>query len=306
MPYPPGPMSPRDWRTARRDWRRMQRRDREGFNDRPIEERITIFRRNLVSTGWVVGMLATINFVTSPHFPWFLFASIGMGASVVRQWSSLWAEGVTWRRIFRRDARALREGQAPTPALPPASAAEEEAAKMVPREVLLGRHGEAVRRAARDRLAILAIVDSLAPADRELLPDVVPTVNALAERAASLAQMLHHLDADITPDSLAQLEARIADVKREPEGAADRDRRLALLERQYASLQELATRRTRIFGQLESAGIALQNLKLDLLKLRSSGVQSALNEVNSATVEARALSRDIAHVLEAADEVRRL
>jgi serine/threonine-protein kinase len=65
-------------------------------------------------------------------------------------------------------------------------------------------------------------------------------------------------------------------------------------------------RRARLYGQLESAGIALQNLKLDLLKLRSSGVQSAISEVNSATVEARALSRDIAHVLEAADEVRRL
>jgi serine/threonine-protein kinase len=47
-------------------------------------------------------------------------------------------------------------------------------------------------------------------------------------------------------------------------------------------------------------------LKYDLLKLRSSGVQSAIGDVNSATVEARALSREIGHVLEAADELRKI
>jgi hypothetical protein len=299
--------------------RRRRQEEDERFAARPIEERITIFRRNLAGTGAAVGMLAGINLLTSPHFPWFLFPALGMGTAVARQWGSLWAEGVSLRRIFRRE---------PPPATPaelagggvgsthrvgagegaqlPSRAAEEAATKMVPRDVLLGPHGDAVRRAAADRLAILEIVNSLAKPDRELLPDVVPTVNALAERAASLAQMLHHLDADVTPAALAQLEARIASVKAEPEEAADRERRLSLLERQYASLRELSSRRTRLFGQLESAGIALKNLKFDLLKLRSSGVQSALGEVNSATVEARALSREIGHVLAAADEVRKL
>jgi serine/threonine-protein kinase len=95
-------------------------------------------------------------------------------------------------------------------------------------------------------------------------------------------------------------------VKREPDGTTEHERRLSMLERQHASLLQLTARRERLVGQLESVGIALQNLKLDLLKLRASGVQSAIGEVNSATVEARALSRDIGHVLEAADEVRKI
>jgi serine/threonine-protein kinase len=57
-------------------------------------------------------------------------------------------------------------------------------------------------------------------------------------------------------------------------------------------------------SQIESAGIALENLKFDLLKLRSSGVQAAMGDVASATIEARALSKEIGHVLEAADEIR--
>jgi serine/threonine-protein kinase len=42
------------------------------------------------------------------------------------------------------------------------------------------------------------------------------------------------------------------------------------------------------------------------VKLRSAGIDSALGDVTSATQEARALSRDIGHVLEGVDEVRRL
>ena len=48
----------------------------------------------------------------------------------------------------------------------------------------------------------------------------------------------------------------------------------------------------------------LQNMRLDLIALGSAGVQSALNDVTSATQEARALSRDIQIALEAAREIR--
>lgn len=298
---------------SRHDWRRYRRQQHEaGFQARPVDERIIIFRRNLVSTALLVGVLAGVNLLTTPEIPWFLFAALGMGASVMKQWSGLWAEGVTWKRIFRKpDPRALA-GESPAsylggvPAPPGPLVAQLEAARLAPRDVLDGPRGDAVRRAAEDKVTILSIVDSLGAEDRNLIPDVVPTVDGLAQRAASVAQMLHHLDRDLSPNALAQLEERMAAVRREPPEAVDRERRLSLLERQQASLRQLTTRHERLVGQLESVGIALQNLKLDLLKLRSSGVQSAIGEVNSATVEARALSRDIGHVLEAADEVRKL
>ena len=138
------------------------------------------------------------------------------------------------------------------------------------------------------------------------MPDVLPTVNALAERIASLAQMLHRLDMDVPAGTLERLDARIADVEREGPTAIDQERRLGLLKRQRTTLADLAERRARVERQLESAGLALENLRLDLLKLRSSGVQAAIHDVQNATQEARALSREIGHVLEAAEEVRRL
>ena len=59
-------------------------------------------------------------------------------------------------------------------------------------------------------------------------------------------------------------------------------------------------------AQLESASLALQNLRLDLLKLRSSGLGSAMSDVASATQEAKALSRDIGHAVDAVREVKGL
>jgi hypothetical protein len=50
----------------------------------------------------------------------------------------------------------------------------------------------------------------------------------------------------------------------------------------------------------------LQTLRLDLLKLRSTGFDSRADASAGATQEARALSRDIGRAIEAADEVRKL
>lgn len=332
-PHPPRAPAPEDWRQYREEWRRYgvdwkqysreQRRlareqARIARNTRqpappavpgqmdaqPIDRRIVRFRRSLISQGGVVAMLAGINVLTTPHFPWFLFPTLGMGIELVAQWSRLWSEGVTWGQIWHYEPHTALQ----TEREDRASLARQQAqlAKLLPRDVRESTHAEAVRRAIEDREAIVGIVESLAKPDRALLPDVIPTVNALVDRVASLAQMLHRLDADISPGMLAQIEARITQVEREPESSADRERRLALLHRQQGTLADLAKRRDRVAAQLDSAGLALQNLRLDLLKLRSSGVQSAIADVNNATVEARALSKEISHVLEAADEIRKL
>ena len=138
-----------------------------------------------------------------------------------------------------------------------------------------------------------------------MIPDIGPTIDALAERAASLATTLHRLDADVSGSSLGALDARIAALTTEPE-TTERERRLSLLQRQRKSLHDLLERRQSLANQLESAGLMLQNLKFDLLKLRSTGIGSAIEDSTSATQEARALSRDIGHVIEAADDLKNI
>jgi serine/threonine-protein kinase len=138
-----------------------------------------------------------------------------------------------------------------------------------------------------------------------MLPEVGPTVDALTERVASLATTLHRLDMDVSGATIGTLDQRIESLHNET-GSPDRQRRLSLLERQRSSLSDLLSRRQTLLTQLESASLALQNLKLDLLKLRSAGVTAAIDGGTSATQEARSVSRDIGRIIEVADDLREI
>ena len=65
-------------------------------------------------------------------------------------------------------------------------------------------------------------------------------------------------------------------------------------------------RRVRLGEQLESSLLAMQNIRFDLLRLRSSGVAEALGDLTNATQQAKALSRDVDVAISAAKEVRKL
>ncbi len=138
-----------------------------------------------------------------------------------------------------------------------------------------------------------------------MLPDIGPTVDQLLERASDLARTLHTLERDIDAPALERLEARIAALEQEP-ASADRDRRMGLLVRQRQTVHDLMARRGTLSSQLESCLLAMQNVRFDLLRLRSAGVAEALGDLTQATQQARALSRDVDAAVSAAGEIRRL
>jgi serine/threonine-protein kinase len=323
---------PNSWRDVRREWRqyskdqrrlmreqiREQRRARaqgvlmppvEPGQEVPVEYRIRAFRMHVARVGTSAAVLAGINFVTSPLVPWFLVPAAFMSLSVLRRGGALWAEGVRLRDIFGKDARlpvtsgGRGAAAAQTLGAPAASRAPQRAAALVQREVLDGPHGAKVLRAAEDEAEIIEAIGKLAKTDRDMIPDVRPTVESLMERVAALAQALQRLDQDVTPETLARIDSRIAAASAEPE-SSDREKKLALLRRQRATLDDLLSRRESLVSQLDSASLMLQNIRIDLIALRAAGVQSSIDDASSATQEARALSRDIGHVLEAAKQVR--
>jgi len=287
----------------------------KSYDERPLEERVASFRRHVFGwMGWST-MLFGINVATHGPGPWFLIPSAFMFVGVLKRAGSIWSEGIGPIDAFKKGitkkirADSGRPENAPVGQLAARASAmtpEQAAAQLAPSDVLAGFHGEAVRRAAADRMLMREIAAALGPVERELIPDVGPTVDALAARVGAVATTLHRLDADVSGASLGSLDTRIASMQTEPD-TPDRDRRLALLQRQRQSLHELLERRRSLANQLESASLMLQNLKLDLLKLRSSGLGSSIEGDNtSATQEARALSREIGHVVQAAEELRKL
>ena len=316
-------MSRREWK----DWAREQKRQareasrmaRDGLRvptggETPeelrwfeIENRVLRFRRRFVQMLVVVPALFFINLAMA-GFPWFIFPSIFLVLSTLMLGGNLWADGISPATALRGSWRERIRGAlgfAPLAAYKEVAPETEAAASLVPPEVLVSPHGAVVRRAAEDGAQIREIISKLSEIERDMLPGVMPTIKGLVERVASLATTLQRLDADVSGSSLGALDERILRAERDAHGD-DSDRRLALLRRQRATLHDLLERRRTLLDQLESASLTLQNIKLDLLKLRSAGVSSALEDVTSATREARALSRDIASLLDAADDVRKL
>ncbi|MGQ0765052.1 MAG: protein kinase domain-containing protein [Gemmatimonadota bacterium] len=299
---------PPAWREAREQWKvGHDRGSRRGSRYVPAQgaeaalaDRIRKFRKRTASGLLTIFFLATFNIVFSPNFLWFLFPAAVIALGWLQRGASLWADGVRLHDVFGARAVGKLAERRPLAVGPGAS---DLAARLAPPEVLAGPHGATVKRAASDQAAIRDAVDRLSKPDRELIPDVLPTVDSLADRVGSIALSLHRLDEDIGPGTLGELDARIASARGQPE-SRERERKVELLEHRRATIADLSSRRETLVAQLESASLMLQNMRLDLIALRSAGVQSVINDVGSATQEARALSREIANALAAAKEVR--
>jgi serine/threonine protein kinase len=251
------------------------------------------FRDGFVSWASVCGGLMLIDLIQGGGLSWSLFVTVPWGAfGLLPQFMKLWQNGYSWRDVLNRpaapDAQAALLG--PHRVLPTPKADE------------FGRHVDTVRLARNDREAILKIMERVPTSERKLLPDVVVTVDALLKRAEDLARMLHGMSADVDDGAVARIEARIEAVKRHEEGT-ERERQLSLLDRQRQALSDLLTRRRRVEEQIESCVLAMQNVRFDLLRLRSAGVAAVLSDLTNATQQARALSRDVDHVIAAAGEI---
>jgi hypothetical protein len=244
----------------------------------------------------VTGGCFMLNVATGLDGPWFLFVAGGMGIPLLKSYAQLWQAGYSWRDVVNRP---------PAPGSVEAATGRGKARRVVgpPTAAEYGPHYDKVRQAHTDRAAILGIVEKLPPADRELLPEVAETANALYERAQELARTLHDLDQGFRGEDPARIQTRLDDLRAAPAGE-ERDRQIRLLEQQQRTAAELAGRRQAIADRLESSVLAMQNVRFDLIRLRSAGMSNVIGDLTQATQQARALSRDVDHVIAAAAEIK--
>jgi serine/threonine protein kinase len=281
-----------------------QRADLRLWNGRVnLLDRVKFARRYALLTGvmTIVGFGAIAGAADVPPLALSPIVPLYMWFKLWRRGQSLQLRGLRLRRVFL-SPRARWAFPALASAATPS---ERELEKLATRAVLDGPFGDLIRRAAGDRAAIAEIVGKMSKDDRALVPDIKPTADALLERVVGLARAIHSMESDVDTAQLADLNARIASLRGDSE-TPEEERRVALLHHQRDTLDELARRRTAMIRQMESAGLTLGNLRLDLIRLRSAGVGASIREVSSATQQARALSNEIDTFLAAAEELREL
>ncbi|MFL5548462.1 MAG: protein kinase domain-containing protein [Gemmatimonadales bacterium] len=299
------PLGPGDGPLARlpdgqrsRSQRRDARRDRQALDipDTGEPKIIQKVRGQFASWAAVSAGCMGINVATGLEHPWFLFPMFGMGIGLMRNYATLWSAGYSWRDVLKR---------------PPAPDAVEttmiggKAPRQLPMPNLeeYGSQLPAVLQVHGDRQAIIKLMSKLPASERQMLPEVQQTVDALYSRATDLARTLHAMDSNLDTGGLAAIDERIAGLSREPDDP-ERARRLNLLERQKQTISDLRGRRSQVAGHLESCVLAMQNVRFDLLRLRSAGVAAVLGDLTQATQQARSLSRDVDNVIAAAGEIR--
>ena len=312
-PSPPRPLARRpsgeDWRGRLdrhmdRASRQMDRRTGKGA-DTPLPvpdtgEPMIVQKTRAQFARWaaVSGGLFMINLATGIGEPWFLFPMASMGFGLVNSYAKLWQAGYTWRDVLSRPA-------APDAVLVPSGKGGKLARALpAPRVDEYGQQLGLINQAHADRLAILKLMERMSAAERQMLPeDVQATVDGLYQRATDLAKTLHSMDSNLDRQGLDRLDQRMKALEREPEDE-ERARRISLLERQRKTLEDLRGRRDHIASQLESCILAMQNVRFDLLRLRSADAAAALGDLTMATQQARALSRDVDNAIVAASEIR--
>jgi len=253
------------------------------------------------------------------------------GIWLAAKYSKLWSSGYDWRDVFRqpRDRRLLdvasetieyaqtlphalfnakereklRARSAQRPALPGANAMSATSADF-------GAYADTVQRAERDRAEVIRQVSDLPKGDQKLVNGVIPAAEGLYNRVKSLAISLVELDRTLVPGAGERIERDIARLEAQANpldvaASEQRVRQLATLKRERRAQADAVKRQSDARAKLESCGLALQNMRLDVLRLRAGSVANVTGLITLLTERARSLADDVDAAVQGASSVRR-
>jgi serine/threonine-protein kinase len=293
------------------------------WNDEPVQK----FRRKLAPYLFVNGVIVVASiFGDSDFFGITVLWSIYLAF----KYAKLWADGYDWRDVFRqprdrdlidvaddsltyvramfnrdqrqamRETRRARLSSANTPALP-RSLRTSDAAVLH----MASSYSEKVRQAEADRDEILLRLERMPSSERSRIPDVRRSAEALADKVKSLALALSDIDRTASAGGLDSIEAEIARLENaanplDEAGSDERVRRLAKLKRERRALSDVTGRRDAIAAKLDTCLVALQNIRLDLIRL-NAGDQSP-HHVTSLAMDALNLADSVDIALAVGDD----
>jgi eukaryotic-like serine/threonine-protein kinase len=290
------------------------------------------FRRKLAPYLFVNGVIVIASIVGQSDFfgitvLWSIFLAF--------RYAKLWADGYDWRDVFRqprerdlidvaedsltyaravfnRDQRqAMREqrrnrlGRVSGPITPPRLSGGGSGDDVLR---VAGQYGDRIRRAEADRDEILRLLDQMPSAERSRIPDVGRSADALAEKVKYLAIALSDLDRSAASGGADVLEAEISRLENaanplDESGSDERVKRLAYLKRQRRAMADITSRRDTVAAKLDTCVVALQNIKLDLLRL-NAGSQTP-QHITSLAMDALNLADSVDSALYVSDEMGR-
>jgi serine/threonine-protein kinase len=172
-----------------------------------------------------------------------------------------------------------------------------------------GTHVRLVQEAQRNREDIIRLLQTLPKREQQQLKDVPTSAGALYGKIESLAFSLADLDRQLPDAPIAQVEAEISRLESEANpldvvGSEERVRRLAILKRQRRAWADTGSRATALREKLESCAITLQNMRLDIIRLKAGS--QTFDHMTSVAEQAAVLAREVDTALYVRDELAKL
>jgi len=295
---------------------------------------VSAFRRKLAPFLFVNVVLLFLSIFSNNNF---LPVTTIWGIVLAYQYAKLWSDGYDWRDVLRQPkdrmfgdvisdvgesiestfSRKKREqlraegrtGAGLFGALSPRSPVPAvSAAGAVLTASSFGSHAPIVDGARATRDEIARLLATLPVPDRTRIPDVAPTAISLVQKVEQLTATLAATDEALALRPLSAVDEEIERLEAAANpmeaGSETRVRRLASLRRERRATLDIERRRDDTISRLDACTLALENMRLDLVRLRTGG--SSVQSVTQVAEAAMALARDVDRVVGAAQEVRAL
>jgi serine/threonine-protein kinase len=173
------------------------------------------------------------------------------------------------------------------------------------------RFGSAIREAESDHREIHRQLLNMPPDEREQIPEVATSADAVFRKVQQLALSLSDMDRGAGEDTPEVVEKEISTLESQANpldyrASEERVRRLAFLRRQRRALAEVGRKRKEAQEKLDNCRQLLRSMRLELVRFRTGGLHAQPTGLTMVTQQAQSVVRDMGYLSDANAELNAL
>jgi len=173
------------------------------------------------------------------------------------------------------------------------------------------RYGSAIREAESDHREIHRQLLNMPPDEREQIPEVAASADAVFRRVQQLALTLSDMDRSAGRETPEGVEREITMLESQANpldysASEARVRRLAMLRRQRRAIAEIGRKKKEAQEKLDNCRQLLRSMRLELVRFRTGGLNAQPTGLTMVTQQAQSVVREMGYLSDANAEINAL
>jgi serine/threonine-protein kinase len=173
------------------------------------------------------------------------------------------------------------------------------------------RYGSAIRESENDHREIHRLLLNMPPDDREQIPEVATSADAVFRKVQQLALSLQDMDRNSSRENPEAVEKEITTLESQANpldyrASEERVRRLAMLRRERRALVDIGRKRKEAQEKLDHCRQLLRSMRLELVRFRAGGLNAQPTGLTMVTQQAQSVVREMSYLSDANAELNAL